>query len=239
MKTTAIVFGSRTYAPLRDVTAFVESLPVDVTIVAVGSTLVADTAREAATANGRHVTSIPLSTSADELFDAADQDGASVTVFAALDPETKEITDRTGALITMLNERGATVEVRQSILNAAQASRYHRVEVELRKLIETPDARRTYRLKRLTDAGIELWKAHDALMEWMTENDADPTLRSELFRQYLDGDVDQKLVQEVNTGWNQWERNYHRYLVIADLLNDAKTAIADEDYVRAAFRVAA
>ena len=234
-----VIFGSRLYAPLRDVTRFVEDLPVETVIVAVGASDVAQVARETAAANGRRCEAIPLTAKADELYDAARQPETGVTVFAARDPETKEITERTGIEIAALRELGIVPDVRQSALTAQQGALYHRLESELRKLRDTPAARRSYRIKRVTDAGVQLWAAHDALMEWLEDNDTDPAIRRELVRQYRENAITQKTLDACNHGFSTWQRNYNRYLLIASLLNAAMDAIGDRDLARAAFRRAA
>ena len=198
-----VIFGSRTFAPLRDVRRAVAAMSADDVLIVAGVSGVANAARDAAASAGATCRDIPLSSDRAELVAEAAKPDTHVIAFAAKDPETKAVTEGTAGLIALLEREGVDVDVRSSPLTAVQALTYHRLEVELQKLNETPERRRGYRQKRVSQAAVELHRVQVALTSWLTANEhAGPD--------------------------EAWIKNLRRYELVSDLLNEAKDALSGE-----------
>ena len=198
-----LMFGSRTYAPLRDVRRVVGAMTTDDVLVVAGVSSVATTARAVAAEHGVTCRDIPLSSDRAELIAEVTKADTHVIAFAAKDPETKAVTEGTAGLIALLQGEGIDVDVRSSSLTAVQALAYHRLEVELQKLTETPERRRGYRQKRVSQAAVDLYRVQVALTDWLTANE------------HAGSD-------------DKWIVNLKRYELVSDLLSDAKDAVSGE-----------
>lgn len=216
-----LLLGSRTFAPLDQVRDDIASIPSGVTVIGVGKAPLIDTAQSVAMT----FETMPLATDRTPLLDAAYVKDTVVWCYAALDPETREITEGTGQIVDWLTANGVTVDVRRSILTAPQAAAFHHLESELEKLGDAPANRRRYRLNRVLTAAVALYRVHEAIYHWLEENDTDAALLRKARRNYERDLVDEDLVARIDEGADIWIRNLKRYELITRLLVRAKQSV--------------
>lgn len=216
-----LLLGSRTFAPLDQVRDDIGALPSGVMVIGVGKSPLIDAAQSVA----RTFKTMPLATDRTPLVDAARVKDTAVWCYAALDPETREITEGTGQIIDWLTSNGIDVDVRRSILTAPQAAAFHRLESELEKLGDAPANRRRYRLNRVLTAAVALYRVHEAIYRWLEENNTDASLLRKARQNYERDLVDEDLVAQIDDGADTWIRNLKRYELITRLLVRAKQSV--------------
>lgn len=111
-----VILGSRIYQPLTDIDAAIRELPPDATVTACGASPVCERAVLAATSFGLEARHVTLDTQRATLLDAASRPDATVWLFVAIDPSTKQPTSGISAIETLLRDRGVAPRVFRSPL---------------------------------------------------------------------------------------------------------------------------
>lgn len=197
-----LVFGSTRFAPLSDIPAFLAD-HADDTIWTWGTN---DVAREV----HRVRPDAQVLTASSNRNDIVSRSNAErVTAFAlvARDPETREISEGTNGLITVLQKSRIQVEVVGSSLTAPQADAYHDVEWSYRKLATAASKRSRYHITRLAVPVARL----DALC----------------------GDLELALASDDTNDDDRWIRSLRRVETMRKLLNAVHAEIASREMVQA------
>lgn len=115
MTARVMILGSRIYQPLTDIDAAIRELPPDATVTACGASPVCVRANLAATSLGLESRHVTLSPDRREVLQPA-RAGASVWLFQAVDPATKQITEGIAQIEAFLRAQGIVPRVFRSRL---------------------------------------------------------------------------------------------------------------------------
>lgn len=140
-----LIFGSTRFAPLSDIPAFLAD-HADDTIWTWGTN---DVAREVHRVRPDALI-LTASSNRNDIVSRSNTEQLTAYAFVARDPETREISEGTNGLITVLQKSRIQVEIVGSSLTAPQADAYHDVEWSYRKLATAASKRSRYHINRLT-----------------------------------------------------------------------------------------
>ena len=202
-----VILGSRIFQPLSDIDAAIRELPPDAIVTACGASPVCVRAVLAATSLGLEARHVTLSPDRREALEPA-RAGATVWLFQAIDPATKQVTEGIAQIEAFLRAQGVTPRVFHSPLPGKACDAISRVLDAAERVREAKqDGRRRV-------ATVRAMKAAQGLVA-LRDNYAD---RMEQGADYYVGTA------EYDERWLTWERAYR---ACCDALGDVELVLGE------------